>query len=97
MYIQPRHTSFDEAPFRNYYEALVVELLSEYASDELDSDTVNDIACIALNNLPAKYIRHDVDMAFFNTREETDQMRARARQAIASAEQQLRSDPRQTS
>jgi competence protein ComFB len=96
MHIQPRYTTFDVAPFRNYYETLILELLNEQASRDLDNDTLHDIACIALNSLPAKYIRHDVDMAFFNTREETEQMRANARQAIAAAEQKLRNDPRHT-
>lgn len=94
MYVHHRNTAFEDNPIRNYYETLVVEMLGDYVDENLDSDTLSDIACIALNNLPAKYIRYDVDMAFFNTPEETQQMRDRVRVAIANAEQKLKSHPR---
>lgn len=28
-------------------------------------DLLADVACVALNRLPARYIRHDVDFAFY--------------------------------
>ena len=40
-------------------------------------DMMADIACVALNRLPPRYIRHDVDFAFFQTdRERTETERA---------------------
>jgi hypothetical protein len=29
-----------------------------------------DVACLALNRLPARYVRHDVDMMFYLTEQE---------------------------
>lgn len=50
----------------NYYEHLVFEQLHQVLADKLDdNDYIADIACVALNQLPPRYIRHDVDMAFY--------------------------------
>jgi len=64
----------------NYYEQLVIDHLTETLAPEwgmTDEGLIEDIACIALNNLPARYIRHAVDMAFFLTTAEREQMRER--------------------
>ena len=52
----------------NYYERLVFE----YICDELvksfqdcDEEFFQDVACYALTRLPSRYIRHDIDMAFY--------------------------------
>ena len=34
------------------------------------SDLLADVACVALNRVSARYIRHDVDLAFFLTEQE---------------------------
>lgn len=68
--------SFDS--IHNYYEQLVINHLTENLAPELgitDEGLLEDIACLALNNLPARYIRHAVDMAFFLTMSEREQMR----------------------
>lgn len=40
-------------------------------------DLLADVACVALNRVPARYIRHDMDLAFFLTdRERIDNERA---------------------
>ena len=42
-----------------------------------DSELLSDIACVALNRLPPRYIRHEVDFAFYLTdRERADNDRA---------------------
>ncbi|MDO8775637.1 MAG: late competence development ComFB family protein [Burkholderiaceae bacterium] len=56
----------------NYYERLVFEdvvRLSE-AHPDFTSDMLADVACVALNRLPARYVRHDVDMMFYLTEHE---------------------------
>lgn len=63
----------------NYYEQLVVDHLMEHLAPELgitDEDQLADIACLALNNLPPRYIRHDVDMVFFLTSRDREQIQA---------------------
>jgi hypothetical protein len=56
----------------NYYERLVLEdvvRLSE-AHPGFAPDMLADVACVALNRLPARYVRHDVDMMFYLTEHE---------------------------
>lgn len=49
----------------NLYEDLVIErVLKKLGNyEEFDHDHLEDIACLALNKLPAKYIRYPVDAA----------------------------------
>jgi len=35
-----------------------------------DADLLADVACVALNRMPPRYIRHEVDLAFFLTERE---------------------------
>ena len=56
----------------NYYERLVFEEVVRRASGRADmsSDMLADVCCVALNRLPARYVRHDVDMMFYLTEHE---------------------------
>ena len=56
----------------NYYERLVLdEVIRRVREDpEVTADMVADMACVALNRLPARYVRHDVDMMFYLTEQE---------------------------
>ena len=53
----------------NYYERLVFEEVLRRAAKRPDlmPDALADIACVALNRLPARYVRHDVDLMFYVT------------------------------
>jgi hypothetical protein len=82
---------------RNYYESLVGEYLLNDAlkGEEVDQDFIEDVACLALNHLPARYVRHDVDMAFFLTTRERERMQQLVTEAVSAAIQQVRNDPRE--
>ena len=70
----------------NYYEHLVfnqIATVSERAQE--DTHFFADVACVALNQLPAKYVRHDVDMSFYMTAEEINQMLERVSLAVDHA------------
>lgn len=56
----------------NYYERLVFEAVAQQseAHPGFTSDMLADVACVALNRLPARYVRHDVDMMFYLTEHE---------------------------
>ncbi len=72
----------------NYYETLVVrELIQTFVQDikHMDEDYLQDIACVALNMLPARYVRHDVDMAFFLTTHERADMDQAVKEAVHKA------------
>jgi len=61
----------------NYYEQLVVDSITKNVvvpSDVEHDDFLQDIACVALNKLPARYIRHNVDMIFYTKNDERDGM-----------------------
>ena len=60
----------DFSDLHNYYQPLVYQYLLETAAVKEkidDEELLKDVACLALNLLPARYVRHDVDMAFFLT------------------------------
>lgn len=71
----------------NYYERLVFEAvagLSESYAD-YDSDNLADVACVALNRLPARYVRHDVDMMFYLTEKERQGIEESLHEALTFA------------
>ena len=72
----------------NFYERLVFE----YICDELvevypdgDEEFFQDVACYALTRLPARYIRHDIDMAFYLAPGERNEMLERVAAAVRNA------------
>ncbi|MEN8169822.1 MAG: late competence development ComFB family protein [Pseudomonadota bacterium] len=71
----------------NYYEPLVIErVMNTVAKDsDYNEDYLKDIACLALNQLPAHYVCHDVDMAFFLTTRERERMQHNIIEAVLSA------------
>ena len=74
----------------NYYEKLVVE---DIARRELDSvyndDVMADLCCTVLNQLPARYIRYDVDMEFYLPHSERMLMEQQVQTAIDVAISQV--------
>lgn len=70
----------------NYYEAMVFEQLNR-ASDRAASDPefMADAACVALNRLPPRYVQHDVDMTFFLSPTEMDEMLNKVAHAVNEA------------
>jgi len=56
----------------NYYERLVFEEIVRRSEQHQNftTDMLADVACVALNRLPARYVRHDVDLVFYLTEHE---------------------------
>jgi len=81
----------------NYYETLVVEyIMNTMAKDsDIDQDFLEDVACVALNQLPPRYVRHDMDMALFLTTREREKMQHNITEAVLSASQRVRSHRRE--
>jgi hypothetical protein len=74
---------------RNFQEHAVFELVMataprfpELAADE---NLLADVACVALNALPPRYIRHVVDMHFFMTNRERQENDVALQRAVESA------------
>ncbi|MDE2593348.1 MAG: late competence development ComFB family protein [Burkholderiales bacterium] len=62
----------DFTSLRNYFEHPVVDAVMAAAPHYpmLSEDLLPDVACVALNRLPTRYIRHQVDWAFYLTEKE---------------------------
>lgn len=74
----------------NYYEKLVVEAIIKYKLDvKYNTDKLADFCCIVLNQLPARYIRYNVDMAFYLPQEERLSMEKAVKEAIDIASKKI--------
>ena len=81
----------------NFYEQQVLEELHNATEDqELSEDFLVDVLCVALNDLPAKYYRHRVDMMFYLSAEERRTMHENVRNAVAGALAFVRSHRRES-
>ena len=69
----------------NYYEQLVLRRIQEIIGKPDDSDFLEDVACVALNQLPTRYVRHDVDMVYYLTADERASMEQQIEKAVPHA------------
>jgi len=71
---------------QNYYETLVIEALAkEVEGLDMDEDVLTDVLCIAINHLPPRYIRHEVDMAYYTSPVERQEGLDKAKKAVFDA------------
>jgi hypothetical protein len=78
---------FNFEQVHNYYERLVFEDVARLSETYPDftADMLGDVACVALNRLPARYVRHDVDMMFYLTEHERHAIEQAMAEALAFA------------
>ena len=76
---------FNFEQVHNYYERLVFEDVARQseAHPAFTADMLADVACVALNRLPARYVRHDVDMMFYLTEHERHAIEQAMTEALA--------------
>ena len=82
--------SQDFSSLFNHHErevfATVMEMAPNYAANiDLDAETLCDVACVALNRLPPRYIRHEVDFSFYLTERERQEISAAVNEAVSYA------------
>ena len=80
----------------NYYEKLVFDEVLEHQDKEglsLDEGMLADVVCVALNNLPARYVRYSIDIAFYLTIAEREHMDKLVHNAVKSAFTLVMSNP----
>lgn len=81
--------SVDFSSVRNYNESAVCEAVldaaSRYPGLAHDSELLADVACVALNRLQPRYIRHAVDMAFYLSEKERDDTARQVSDAVEYA------------
>jgi hypothetical protein len=83
----------------NYYEQVVSDEIRRQVDNrakEPSMDFMADVACVALNRLPPKYYRYEVDMAFYMSPNELfdvkESVTKAVTEAIAFVEHHSRSD-----
>ncbi|MGS2720479.1 late competence development ComFB family protein [Paraglaciecola aestuariivivens] len=70
----------------NYYEQLVLERIEKLGLAQTNSeDYIADLCCLALNQIPPRYIRFEVDMSFYMPQNERQQMQMNVVNAVQQA------------
>ena len=71
----------------NYFERIIFEDVARLSGSYPDysADMLADVACVALNRLPARYVRHDVDMMFYLTEQERHAIEESLNEVLAFA------------
>ena len=77
----------DFTSLRNYYEHPVVDAVMAAAPHYpmLGEEELPDVACVALNRLPTRYIRHQADLAFYLTEKERQENEKQVNEAVSYA------------
>lgn len=65
--------------------AAVMATAPDYPDIQADSELLADVACVALNRLPPRYIRHEVDYSFYLTEQERLDVDAAIKEAVGYA------------
>jgi hypothetical protein len=74
------HNFLEQEVFRE-----VMERVAAYPEFAGNVEVLADIACLALNRLPPRYIRNSVDMQFFMSNEARDKLNAAVFNAVQFA------------
>lgn len=78
----------DFASIRNHHEQAVFDavLAQRHVYPAVDTDElVADVACVALNRLPPRYIRHEVDFSFYLSDKERNENERQMDEAVEFA------------
>jgi len=80
----------------NYYEHLVLEKIEALGLNQnKTADYLADLTCLVLNQLPPRYIRFEVDMAFYLPQSERRQMEMNVSHAVNDAKKYLDAHPKE--
>jgi hypothetical protein len=70
----------------NYYEDLLQQHIQALELHHTrDEEYLADLCCLVLNQLPAHYIRHNVDMCYFTSPAQRDEMELRVQDAVGKS------------
>lgn len=78
----------DFTSIHNYYEHMVIDYLQSDVIPRMpdkSADYFLDVACYALTKLPSRYMRHEIDMAFFLEPKERLAMRDQVEKTVEDA------------
>ncbi len=81
--------SVDFTSVRNHNEravyAAVMQQVEQFPAMAEQPELLADVACVALNRLPARYIRHEVDLAFYLSERERSESERQIHSAVEYA------------
>ena len=71
----------------NYFERLVFEEVLTRSSEfpAFTAEMLADVACVALNSMPVRYVRHEVDLVFYLTEKERHEIELAMESALSQA------------
>lgn len=79
----------DFSSVRNFHERAVFEAVvsnaSRYPGLAGDAELLADVACVALNRMPSRYMRHEVDFAFYQSDKERAEIEHQLGEAVEFA------------
>lgn len=78
----------DFTSIHNYYEHMVIDYLQSNVIPRMpdkSADYFLDVACYALTKLPSRYMRHEIDMAFFLEPKERLAMQDQVKKTVEDA------------
>jgi hypothetical protein len=77
----------DFSSIHNAFERAVYEaVLARHPHyPQITEELLPDVACVALNRVPQRYVRHSVDLAFYQTDTERIQNERSVREAVEHA------------
>jgi len=78
----------DFTSIHNFYEHLVIDYIQAAVipdHSEQSADFFLDVACYALSKLPSRYMRHEIDMAFYLESSERAQMMDEVKKKVDEA------------
>ncbi|MCP1726882.1 hypothetical protein J2T60_000847 [Natronospira proteinivora] len=82
---------------KNFYEQLVQDYLWKRMEGEREEPWegfFEDVACLALNRLPCRYVRHTVDLGAHLGDQDFADMESKVAEAVDKAIEQVRTHPR---
>lgn len=83
-----------DTDIHNFYEHLVLkEIEKQGLNQTLTPYQLADLCCLALNQLPAHYIRHNVDMIYFTTDVERTEMEQKVMTSLRLAYDKIQAVP----
>lgn len=72
--------------FHNFYERLVMNHLMTLEADRCDdAEYIANVACVALNHLPPRYMRSDLDMTLYMSPKECQEIELKVSRAVKDA------------
>ncbi len=79
----------DFSSLYNHHErevfAAVIDAAQDHPEIATNTDLLCDVACVALNRLPPRYIRHEVDFSFYLTEHERQEIDKAIQEAVGYA------------